>query len=346
MRSRPGTFPRRNTAGRPAEIRPNSDDAAPPGIDFVGLLGHLLTETVGNPIERERDFDGLVQMLRTYKAERELPWTIPDQRTLLNWCNGDVVPQWRLFEPVWQYLFRGTPDNHPQRVRLKQLWQVAEDAKNASSQAKRRTVADPTHSADLGPDDVEPGASDWKPENAEPLNPGVAVLRVHAPPTGSNTPLVIPLKVDLAFGEAQDWVEDQYVMLSLTEALLTPDFKGCRPVEGTKLGSPDKPHGNLYCPADVWHVRGPRVDKAHLEGEPAGADPLCAITCNGDDSDSVTLILRSSYRALSVVPEHRDTDPNLAKDKVLQALLQKCQQRDRDGFVVWGRASLKRKPPQ
>lgn len=345
MASRRGTNPRRNTAGRAAEIRSNFGDAAQPGIDFAGLLSHLLTEAMGKPIERERDFEDFVETLRTYKTEHKLPWTIPDERTLLNWCSGNVVPQSRLVEPVWEYLFRDAPNNHPQRVRLKQLWQVAEDAKNASSQAKRRTLPATSVTNGQNPDEPEPGATDWQPEAVAPLQPGAPVLRLHPPPRGSNTPNAFPLKIELSIGEWEDWVEGRYITLALTEASLNAVFRNCQPAENTQLGRKGNPHDNLEWRADVWRIEGPRpLPNQHLDGEPAGDEPLCTLICDGGPNDGVTLTLRSSYRGLAVMPRDHAADANVVKDKVLQVLLQKCQPKDPDGFITWGRATLKRKP--
>ncbi len=339
-----GTLPRRNTAARSAEIRPNFRDAPQAGIDFASAFSQIVADAIDKSVERERDFNELVTAMNRYKKEHGLPGSIPDQRTLLNWCKAVVVPQARMLDPVWAYLFREKPDEHPDRIRLKNLWQAAEDEKNASSMAKRRAVPVTGVPADPGQDDPEPGASDWQPEAAPPLDPGAPVLRAHAPPRGSNTPNAFPLQVELSIGEWEDWVEGQYLTLALTDATLHSAFKSCQPAQNTQLGRPGNEHDNLEWRADVWRIKGPRLQlNHHLDGEPAGNEPLCTVICAGGPDDSLTLTLRSSYRALAVVPREHGADANVAKEKVLQALLQKCHQKEPDGFITWGRATLKRK---
>ena len=221
---------------------------------------------------------------------------------------------------------------------------MAEREKGVASTALRRRHGRSSLLSETNVDEPEPGASDWKPDATTPLQPGAPVLRVHPPPQGSNTPNVFPLKVELSIGEWEDWVEGQYFTLALTEATLHSAFKGCQPAENSLLGRPNNEHDNLEWRADVWRIKGPRLPNSrHLNGESAGDEPLCTIICDGDPDDSVTLTLRSSYRTLAVVPREHGADANVARDKVLQALLQKCHQKEPDGFITWGRATLKRK---
>jgi hypothetical protein len=125
-------------AARSAKIPPNRGAAWPTRIDFADALRQLIGDAIGKDVKHERDFGDLLTAMNEYNWQHGLPGTIPDQRTLLNWCEAASVPQWRLLEPVCTYLFRGLAPDYPPRIKLKRLWQAAEDEKNASSLAKRR----------------------------------------------------------------------------------------------------------------------------------------------------------------------------------------------------------------
>ncbi len=280
----------------------------------------------------------------------KLGGTAPGAATLLNWCDAKSVPQSRLLDPVSDFLFDGKPDDDPGRVRIKDLWQAAENEKNQSSTTLRRTGTRRGPPGGSGLDDADPAASDWIAEDTEPLQRGLAELFVHPPPRGGNTPNSFPLRISLSFAECPDTVGDdrdgtlQDLTLALTDAILEPDYKGCRPAPGSAVGSEKNPHPNLEFKAGTWRVKGPRPHNIHLDGEPLSEDPLCTINTDGGLDDSLTLTLRSRYRALVVVPDEPGADASTLKHKVLQALLQKFPKRNQAGFVTWGKASLKRKP--
>jgi hypothetical protein len=337
----PRTLPRRKTVGRSAERRPNLGREWEHRQAFASAISDLLTASIGERPTRESDFDQLLNKLQNFKRTRGFPGEIPDNRTILNWCNGETIPQWRLFELLWQYFFDGKASSEAAGVEIRQLWEAAEREKQTSSDDKRRNSGGfPGDETEL---ESQPGVSDWLPENGDPLNSGVAVLRVHAPPINSNAPLVFSLKIELAFGEALTWLEkDYYVKLSLSGALLTPELSGCQPVEGTRLGTASNLHQHVVCLADVWHINGPRPVSTHLEGEPLGTEAICKIARNGHETDRLSLVLRSSYRMLLVKPERGDLGRNATRNKVLQILLQKSQ-KEEDGFITWGEVQLKRR---
>jgi hypothetical protein len=321
---------------------------------FSQWLRDILADRIGRPrpghVPRFLNKDAFLKAMATAMTALKVADKAPDAATVDNWQNGSTTPQERFVAPLFKVLF---PDSSDGRTGCEQYWTRWEAASEEANAARRVPVRRPGHrhtsSAPAqqpdGPEDTEPGASDWQPVNDDPLRPGVAVLRMHAPPRRANTTKQFALKLDLAFGEWEEWLDgDQYAMLALTNAVLIPAYKGCQPEEGTQLGRKPDSHPNLECPADAWRIKGPHPVGPHLAGEPTDGEPLCSIICSGDDTDSVTVALRSTERALEVVPCDRTIEANTAKAKVLQALLQACQPKDRDGYITWGRASLKRKP--
>jgi hypothetical protein len=196
-------------------------------------------------------------------------------------------------------------------------------------------------------DEPTPSASDWEPYGTKTLWPGLAELIVHKPPL-SNAPDTFQLRVSLSLAQYPDEIrldesQDLSVRIGLKEATLIPHYENCQPIEGTRLGEEAMPRTNVIFKAGVWNISGPRPRDDHLDGWPLGQEPLCAIQCGGSGSAELTVTLRSRKKALDVVPDDPETDLSPLKQKILQLFLQKCQPSDTDGFVTWGRGSLRRK---
>jgi len=133
------------------------------------------------------------------------------------------------------------------------------------------------------------------------------------------------------------------VRIGLKEAILLPSYENCQPIHGTRLGEEVMPRSNVSFKGGAWHINGPCPRDDHLEGEPLGQEALCTVRSNSTESANLTLMLRSRRKALEVVPEDPETDLSLLKQKILQLFLQKCQPSDTDGFITWGRGSLRRR---
>ena len=325
------------------ESPPNFGRISAARAEFAAWLDRICAGCIGAPAagHRPRYLDDkafLKVMLVCMKRRGETGVGAPDERTLQNWRRGISVPRETFIEPLLDTIL---PDGPPaERQRGRELWQAAENEKNQSSTNKRRSAGSATPEPQA---DAQPGDSDWKAENNEPLQRGLAELLVHPPPRGGNAPLEFPLRISLSFAEYADDVED--ATLALTEATLIPTYQNCRPAPGTRLGEGATAADPIQFRGGVWRVHGPRTGP-HLDGEPIVEEPLCTIQCDGEPGDALSLTLRSGHRALVVIPNEPDTDANPVKQRILQALLQKCLPRDQEGVVTWGRATLRRKPPK
>lgn len=319
---------------------PKFDGNSAGRVAFSEWFAQVWERQVGPPVDGRRrlhlDEKAFLKAMSACMTRLKVAGGVPDPRTLDNWRRGVSVPRESFVEPLLDTLL----GDDAERERGQELWRAAENAKNRSSTEKRR----PSTGGRSAIVDDTPGESDWRAENTEPLQVGLAELFVHSPPRGGNTPLEFPLQISLSFAECPDEVED--VTLALTEATLIPTWQGCRPSLGSRLGEGDNNHPHMQFGGGVWRIAGPRLASNHLQGEPLGSDALCTMQCDGEAGDSLTLTLRSGKRALVVVPDQSNVDAAVVKQRVLQALLQKCMPSDREGIVVWGRATLRRKPEQ
>jgi hypothetical protein len=315
----------------PADLR-KFDRISAEKVAFSKWFAETWERQVGPPVDGRRrlhlDERAFLKAMSACMKRLEAVGVAPDPRTLDNWRKGTSVPRESFVEPLLDTLL----GDDAERERGHELWRAAENAKNQSSTEKRRPqIIDDT-----------PGESDWRAENAEPLQVGLAELLVHPPPRGGNTPLEFPLQISLSFAECPDELED--ATLALTDATLIPTWQGCRPMPGSRLGEGENVHPHLKSGGGAWRIAGPTLGNNHLQGEPLGSDALCIIQCDGEPEDSLTLTLRSGKRALVVMPEQPDADAATVKQRILQAFLQKCLPSDREGIVTWGRATLRRKP--
>ena len=313
---------------------------------FAGWLHQMLSEVIGPPSNNKRprflNEKAFLKAMSERTKVRGSSKGTPDLHTFQNWRAGKNVPSDDFVDPLFDVLLNDSSDSHPERKKAWELWQEAEDEKNAASNARRGRPIARALLAESGTDDVPPGESYWDPGNAEPLQRGLAELIAYPPPRSPNNPNQFQLRVSLSFAECPDELED--VTLALTDATLVPNYDGCRPLRGTRQGEGAPPDEPVLFRGGNWRINGPRLANGHLQGEPLGDYPLCTIECDGESDDSLTLTLRSGYRALVVIPDDSHNDPNPLRLRVWQALLQRCLTRDNDKVVTWGRATLRRKP--
>ena len=264
---------------------------------------------------------------------------VPLSKTLVNWCREGSVPYWNRFEPVLDFLFADKPTD-PDRAVLRDAWGAADASRSAAAATPRRSTV-----ANL--DGPEPGVSDFDAEGEELLQQGLAELRIDPPARGGNKPNLVDIRIAIAFAECEDMVEGQGITLALTDAALLPAYAaGCAPELNTRAGEGENGCEGLVLRAGQWLVTGPRNDAGHLDGEPLDANqPLLTLRVPGQETDGLSLTLRSKPKALVVIPDDPEDESRITKDKLLQLLLQRCQPRDKDGWITWGRAGLVRKKP-
>jgi hypothetical protein len=270
------------------------------------------------------------------RPEERKPWTnfefgkmVGDvsERAVRNWRFGEALPTEKMLGPLMDALFGTNPDFRAERDRASRLWKEAE-----SEKLQNRQEPDP-----------ELEGSDFTVENCPPLAPGLADLLIYPPPRGNNSETEIPLQVSLSFSELEDVIDGYDIKLSLTDATVVPTYRGCSPAAGSRLGE-ERTSDNLAFRAGIWQVTGPRPGDRHLGGISLGpSEPLCRLEMSGSPDDSVTLVLRSRPRALVVTSEDPNIPTNGIKEKILQIMLQKSQNKDDDGFIKLGRGNLRRK---
>ncbi len=322
--------------------RPESVGASVPA--FAVMFRTVLSADVGRPADSLTADDqrlklfikDLTEHMRKNGSDLN---SVPLAKSLVNWCRGDSVPYWNRFEPVYDFLFNGKP-NDPHRARLREAWGVADAARSAGLGKPRRSTA-----ANL--DGPEPGVSDFDAKGEEPLQQGLAELRIDPPARGGNKPSLVDIRIAIAFAECEDMVEGQGITLALTDAALVPSYAaGCAPELNSRAGEGENGCEGLVLRAGQWLVTGPRNEAGHLDGEPLDASqPLLTLRVPGQETDGLSLTLRSKPKALVVIPDDPEDESRITKDKLLQLLLQRVQASDKDGWITWGRAGLHRKKP-
>lgn len=326
------------------EFPRNSSVSGSDPLPFCDMFRHVLVARFGKPGDKVTASGRVAEAFRTtmttfvrdgdYKGA-----PVPNGKTLENWCAGGDVPYDKRFEPVLACLFAKDPE-HTDHTRLKAAWEAADAERTIRINNRRGTGS-------LGLDEPDPTSSDFDTDNDPPLQTGLAELRIDPPPRGGNAPTMVPIHVSLSFDEFPDMVENHGVTLALTEAALVPSYAaGCQPDRNSRAGESDNPKGGLETRAGQWIVSGPKNQAGHLIGEPLDENQkLLNLRVTGADTDGVTLTLRSKPKSLVVIPDDPEDEARITKDKMLQLLLQRCQDKDKDGWIVWGRSRLRRKKP-
>ena len=322
--------------------RPESAGASTPS--FAQAFRAVLGKRVGKDAARlTADDPGLGRFIEAWSAWMRQNGAdmkaIPGPKTLVNWCREGSVPYWNRFEPVLDFLFADKPAD-PDRVVLRDAWGAADAARSATAATPRRSTA-----ANL--DGPEPGVSDFDAEGEELLQQGLAELRIDPPARGGNKPNLVDIRIAIAFAECEDMVEGQGITLALTDATLLPAYAaGCAPELNSRAGEGENGCEGLVLRAGQWLVTSPKNNAGHLNGEPLDANqPLLTLRVPGQETDGLSLTLRSKPKALVVIPDDPEDESRITKDKLLQLLLQRTQDPDNDGWITWGRARLRRKKP-
>ena len=317
----------------------------PATVAFRDAISQILSKAIGKKLAEmgaeDRKMILFTDNLTKYMTEQAMDvGDTPGGRALITWGQG-IVPQARTFLPTLEYLFAGDTLN-PGYLRLKAQWDAARAERDGASKARRGV------GAAIGADDAEPGVSDFDADGDPPLQQGLVELRIDPPARGGNTPNLVAVRVALSFAEYGDMVEGHGVMLALTDATLVPTYAtGCVPERNSRAGEADNPNTALAHKSGQWVVSGPRNEAGHLDGEPLSDDqPLLTLRVPGQETDGLSLTLRSKPKALVVIPDDPEDESRITKDKLLQLLLQRAQASDKDGWITWGRAGLHRKKPE
>ncbi len=315
-----------------------------PDSSFARQFAACLSRRLGVQADRltadEPRLKAFIEQLAQFmKATGADPKLLPLSKTLVNWCRSEAVPYWNRFEPVFNFLFHDRPDDN-ERAQLRDAWGTADALRSTGLGRPRRGSL-----ANL--DEPEPGASDFDSEGDDPLQPGLAELRIDPPARSGNKLNLVDIRVALSFAECEDMVEGQGITLALTDAALLPTYgPGCAPELNSRAGEADNECTGLTLRAGQWIVTGPRNEAGHLNGEPLDANqPLLTLRVPGQETDGLSLTLRSKPKALVVIPDDPEDESRITKDKLLQLLLQRTQDPDNDGWITWGRARLRRKNP-
>jgi hypothetical protein len=284
-----------------------------------------LAELIDAHLKRGQRADGV-------QERRWKPWTNNDFASILgvspnavaNWRNHDRPTPPSDILPLLESLFGSDQKFDGRRKELKETWERATGL-----------VPDETTEPSENCDDVATSAQ-WEIVDAENLGLGMAAFYVHLPPQ-SNSPDTFHVQVSLSMAQSPDEIEGFCVLLGLRAAHLEPTYVACQPI-----GSVD--NANIVDRAGLFEVTGPRKSYGHLSGRLLENGTLCILQRTGPELPAITLALRSRRRDLDVVPEDPQVDISAAREKILKVFLQDCHQVDADRFIVWGRATLKRKP--
>jgi hypothetical protein len=298
-------------------------------IRFLKGLSEFMTRQVNGSDDQQVNANGIAE-----------GWVAPGGKALIKWCKGEAVPSWKRFDPVFQYLCEHKLENDSDRVLLHEAWTGAVAERSAGTGRARRI-------ATTGTEPPEPGASDFYSDEDPPRHPGLVAMRIDPPARGTNAPNLLPIRVSLSFAESEDMIEKCGVKLGVKDAMLVPTYEpGCAPERNSRAGEADNPNDFLALGSDVWLVIGPKPNREHLDGKPLGDDqPLLTLRVPGQETDGLSLTLRSKPKALVVIPDDPEDESRITKDKLLQLLLQRTQDPDNDGWITWGRARLRRKKP-
>jgi hypothetical protein len=216
---------------------------------------------------------------------------------------------------------------------LHDLWRLALQA----SQGSRWTAGEESDEQD---DVIVPNSTDlWEVTDPENIGQGLAAIYLHPPASKPNNPINdFPLYVTLSLEQAPEQFGEYSIFYGLKAVYLFPTWTNCQPVELNDVNYIVE-NGNMF------KVLGPR-DKAsgHIVGRPLANTSIATIQYTTGLLPEVTLALRSLRNDLDVIFVDPDQNISDIRRKVLEVFLQNCQVSDKDSWVNWGFAHLKRKP--
>lgn len=319
------------------ETSPNSDTArAQLAARLTGLvLGRLkLKKLPGNDQHR-----GLTKLLADVAERAGKEWSLGG-RQFLNWCRCEPVPPDGKLGPVLDFCF---PTDGPERATIEDLHRRALEEQEEARPPRGATRSPARMITSRGEDEL-PTASDWIEDPSDLLQPGLAELRVFAPPRHRiNNPDLAPVEIALDIRECPDEVGNVPVRLALKDAVLHAEPVDCTANRDSRAGEADNPRDDVAVKGGVWPISAPVNQAGHLDGYLFADKPLLMhVLLQGTGQESVTLRLTSQKRSLVVIPEDGALDGSVLKERLLENLLQKSL--SNGGQIQWARATLRRKP--